>query len=568
MTPPDQSKATLSFGETRWTVHGPFNDLLFDERGLKLKQWLKSGQATLIKSGPGRLIYRVNLPGAAFYIKHFRSVKMFHFLHRIIKKDRARKEYESAKYLSKIGIATINPMAIGERRKYGVLVESFLISEAIPNGMTMHEFIERHILGGHVPLTARFRFQLTFELAKLAAKIHEAGIEHRDLHERNVIVQLDPEGNVKLFLLDLHEMVIHKSLDWECSRRELARLGRYFTLRTSCSDRMRFFRQYAKLRGFPVQKLIKLIADAENYTIETRADFWIRRDNRPQHKNPRVFEYNSAGVQALAIQDIPEETVRKLMEDPGAPFRDHVSHWWKRGRFTQVAEVKLPYVHKNQPLIYKQHFFKGWHESAAALVRRNQATRAWAFGGSLILRELPTPKPLAFIQIMKFGMPYTSYLLTECVENPMGLTQYLDVHLPNLEGKERTRVLRGVLHEAALLLRMMHDRRVTHRDLKTSNVLATPTADLARPKLWIIDLDGAKTWQRIPIHHRIQNLSRFFVSFYSSPWVSQADRMRFLRDYLGKAFENRVFRNWLWREIGHSAKAKIARNIRRGRAVA
>lgn len=183
------------------------------------------------------------------------------------------------------------------------------------------------------------------------------------------------------------------------------------------------------------------------------------------------------------------------------------------------------------------------------------------------MRELPTPRPLLLIHTYRCGMPYVSYLLTECVPNAHAITSYLDRHLPTLDKPERERVLRGVLEEAARLLRTMHDRRVTHRDLKATNVLASATDNLAKPRLWLIDLDGVQTWQRVPTRHRLQNLARFYVSFYTSPWIATTDRLRFLRAYLGRAFRNREQWKSIWREVKKIAERKIRRNLRKGRSV-
>src|SRR5690606_733935 len=121
--------------------------------------------------------------------------------------------------------------------------------------------------------------------------------------------------------------------------------------------------------------------------------------------------------------------------------------------------------------------------------------------------------------------------------------------------------------EAAMLLRRLHERRVTHRDLKASNILVSTTDDLARPKLWLIDLDGVQTWQTVPEKHRLQNLTRFYVSFHRSPWITLPDRLRFLRIYLGRNFRDRARWKQLWHRILDQAERKIRRNLRQGRSV-
>lgn len=553
--------------DTLWNLYGDLRERLFDRHGLRLEQWRRDGRATLVKAGAGRSIYRVRLPGLDLFVKHFRAGNLTSLLHQTIRRGRAEREFQLAHLLKEHGIETISPIALGERRRNGVLIESYLLTEAIPGGLTLYEVVERYVLTGRMPFAARLRFHFADELGKLAAKIHEAGIEHRDLHEKNIVVQQKPDGRYRFYLLDLHESRIVRPLGWARAARELARMGRYFTLRTSRSDRLRFFVSYGKARGFSRDRIAALAPAVEAATLESRADFWRRRDGRGLHKNPRFRRYHSPGRLALADRELPEQTVRLLMQDPDGPFQSSVVHWWKIGRATRVAEIELLAIRRGDTLIYKQYYFKGWHESAAALLRYNQATRAWQNGGALLMRELPTPRPLMLIHKLRFGLPVTSYLVTECVPGAQTITRYLDRRLPGLPANEQRRIVRGVLAQAARLLRTMHDRRVTHRDLKSSNVLVSQTDDLAAPQLWLIDLDGVQTWLRVPWRHRLQNLSRFYVSFHSSPWITLTDRLRFLRTYLAGSFRQR--RSWkdLWNSIAREAEKKIRRNLRKGRSV-
>lgn len=553
-------------GTTLWNLYGDVRDLLFDQQGLRLSEWTLSGRATLVKSGSGRAIYHVRLPGLDLYVKHFRSMTPVGRLHQLVRRGRAEKEFHLAHLLQERGVDTITPIALGERRERGALIESYLLTEAIPGGLTLFELIERCVLQGRLAFPPTLRFRFALELARLAATIHDAGIEHRDLHERNIIVQ--PVGDdYRFYLLDLHELKVHRRLRWSRARRELSRMGRYFTLRTSAADRWRFFQHYGKLRGIPRAKIRQLARDVETQTLESRADFWRRRDMRPAQKNPRIDLHKGAGARAWGLKELAGETVRSMMADPDAPFQDAVVKWWKIGRATRVSEVELPTIRRGDNLIYKQYYFKGWLESFAALFRDNQATRAWNNGAALLLRELPTPRPLLLIQKMRWGLPITSYLLTERISDPQTITRYLDRHLSQSVGAERKRILRGVLREAALLLRKLHDRRVTHRDLKASNVLASPTEDKAQPKLWLIDLDGVQTWQRVPERCRLQNLTRFNVSFHQNPWITRSDRLRFLKLYLARDFRDRARWKELWRQIYFRTQAKIERNTRHGRSV-
>lgn len=550
-----------------WEVFRDLRFQMFDANGFRLDHWKSTGQATVVKSGSGRTIYNVRLPDAHFYIKHFQAKTFGSFLHYSIREGRASRECHLAQFLMRCGINTIHPIALGERRRRGMLYESFLVTEAIPNGMTLFDLIERGDSAGNATRDQRLREHIAQELAKLIATIHQQGVEHRDLHERNIVIQPRDDREFNFFLLDLHELRVHKELPWASAVRELTRMGRYFTLRTSRADRLRFFKHYCRFRDLPKEKFRELALAVEAATDNSRADFWRRRDTRSAHKNPRINEYRSFGVRAFAQQDIPESVVRDLMADPDRPFDNPVIHWWKQGRGTRVAELQMPSIRPDASLIYKQHYFKGWHESFAALFHYNQANRAWYNGASLLLREIPTPKPLILIEKQIGGMPVTSYLVTERVPEGQPISQFLESRMPTLTQPERRQLLRELMRQAANLLRMMHDRRVTHNDLKASNILVQPGDHPTRPRLCLIDLDSVQTWQNVPPRRRLQNLTRFYVSFHHSRWISLTDRVRFLRLYYRSQFHRSDRWKDAWRVIEAGAKQKIERNLRQGRSV-
>lgn len=566
---PTASMRTLHLGQTRWRLRRDLDPVLFNERGIRLAEWVKEGLAQRIKHGSGRTIYRVRLPGLDLYVKHFRPVRIVTLLRQwfrqILGQGRAEKEFRYAQVLARHGVPTIDPIALGERRRRGALLESFLLTEAIPKGQTLFEWIERRIAPGGPGVEPAVRRLFAVELARLAAMLHEAGLEHRDLHERNIIVQSDDNDRFRFFLLDLHEVEPRRRMTLRHVERELARMGRYFTLRTSASDRLRFFLEYARLRGVPRPRARRLARRIERATIESRADFWLRRDTRTPLKNPRIRRSSGRGGDALVLRDLPAAATSELLDDPDRPFRDALVGWLKQGRATRVAEVRIPAIDPGRTFVYKQYYNKGWAHAVVALFRRNQAARAWHYGNQLLLRELPTPAPLLLVRRRRFGLPITSYLLTEMVPSARTIRGYIEERLENADDPQRRRIVRGVVEQAARLLRTLHERRVTHRDLKASNVLASPTDDPARPRLWLIDLDGVETWRAVPPSRRFQNLARFAVSFDKSPFLTRTDRLRFLRLYLGREFRSPGVWKSMWRSVRAEAERKIRRNLLKGR---
>lgn len=143
---------------------------------------------------------------------------------------------------------------------------------------------------------------------------------------------------------------------------------------------------------------------------------------------------------------------------------------------------------------------------------------------------------------IRHGCPAEGYLLTELVPAPRELAPAAAIPL-------------------ARVLRSMHDRGVSHRDLKAANILLENGID---PSL--IDLVGVRLGSSVKFPQRAKELARINASFLTM--ISHAARLRFLLAYLN-AGECR-FADWKawWRAIRSATEAKLAKNRRSGRPLA
>jgi hypothetical protein len=180
----------------------------------------------------------------------------------------------------------------------------------------------------------------------------------------------------------------------------------------------------------------------------------------------------------------------------------------------------------------------------------------------------------------RHGLAYEGYLLTEKIPNYRELAFYVK-DLEALPAPQGRALLRDLIDRAAFLVRALHARHLSHRDLKAANILVQKAPDLGRDQnqvslpgtqlfgpLWLIDLVGVQRHRRLPKQRRIQNLTRLHVSFLRWPLLTWTDRLRFLRIYLGWGLTGKQgWKEW-WRAIARETQAKVERNARRGRPLA
>jgi serine/threonine protein kinase len=115
---------------------------------------------------------------------------------------------------------------------------------------------------------------------------------------------------------------------------------------------------------------------------------------------------------------------------------------------------------------------------------------------------------------------------------------------------------------------MMHDRGVSHRDLKAPNVMlqgASTNPGTATPVL--IDLVGVRaSAESVPFARRTRELARLNASFLAMPHVTRGERLRFLRAYLRAGARQSDWKKW-WKAVSEATAAKVAKNRRTGRVL-
>ena len=108
-----------------------------------------------------------------------------------------RREWDNIFRLASLGIATMRPVAVGERKWLLFERRSFLITERIPDAMPMDDFLRERYAGpvSSVPVDAlRAKRALLWDVGYLVRRLHGAGLTHMDLYLNHVFVRETPVG--------------------------------------------------------------------------------------------------------------------------------------------------------------------------------------------------------------------------------------------------------------------------------------------------------------------------------------------------------------------------------------
>jgi tRNA A-37 threonylcarbamoyl transferase component Bud32 len=283
------------FGDVGWWSRDGWGDLLLGAEGLRLDDWREQGRLTTIKSGPHRVVYRVDLPQGTIYVKHFLVPDWRAMLRQWVRRGKGRNEGKSTQHLASIGVPTITPVALGERRQRKFLFENYLVTLAISSATPLDEFVERHLPNRPEPVRSQIRHKLAEAMAVMTARLHEARLLHQDFHPGNIMVRLAADNTPELFMIDLDALRKSRGVSWKLARQNLALLDHFFWLRSSRTDRYRFLKTYLRNRSEKPPQVRNFARRIEESTRLWAERLWRRWGRRCRSSN-KYFETHVGAI--------------------------------------------------------------------------------------------------------------------------------------------------------------------------------------------------------------------------------------------------------------------------------
>jgi hypothetical protein len=227
----DRNGGTAS-GRIRWWLDGERSPLL--GKLIEAPDRVLQGPGSVARARVGRKrFFRVAADGEgpALYVKVFALAPGWPRLRYLLRASKARREARVARRVRALGFAAVGPVAVGEERRYGLLLRSF---SAIPEhpGRDLRELLPDPTLK-----RAR-RLRLLRAFAELARRLHDAGVDQDDFSPNNFLADDDDA----ICLIDFERCRVGRPLG---KRRHalLAKLHRH-DLGISRTDRLRFLGWY------------------------------------------------------------------------------------------------------------------------------------------------------------------------------------------------------------------------------------------------------------------------------------------------------------------------------------
>lgn len=229
-------------GFSRWLVNADFGRPEFLRRLAVPNELMAPPAEPVQRDATPRVTYLVRtkvpeLPATPLIIKRYHSKNLLQSLKDLFRPSRARRAFVKAFLLQQYSIPTATPIAAGETRCCRWLKESYLISEEILQAKTLWEL--RNVAASRHQARILMR-----ALAKMLARLHDAGFSHSDPNIANFLVCGHPYPSPQLLMIDLDGIKQCRRVSPRVAAKHLYRLVRHLTP----EERLWFVAQYCRSR--------------------------------------------------------------------------------------------------------------------------------------------------------------------------------------------------------------------------------------------------------------------------------------------------------------------------------
>ncbi|MEA2059629.1 MAG: lipopolysaccharide core heptose(I) kinase RfaP [Thermodesulfobacteriota bacterium] len=228
-----------------WKAYWKINENDFGE--------LFNVKGEIFSSSQGRKTLRFKFKDKYYFGKFHTGVGWGKIIKNIVQFRRppvlgAENEWKALEKLDRIGIDTMQAVGYGRLGWNPASYQSFVITHELKDTITLENFCRDW---ADNPPSPELKRSLIREIAKIARKIHENGINHRDFYLCHFLLDIskgldavDPK-NIRLFLVDLHRAQIRSKTPFRWRAKDV--FGLLFSsmdLGLTQRDMMRFARVY------------------------------------------------------------------------------------------------------------------------------------------------------------------------------------------------------------------------------------------------------------------------------------------------------------------------------------
>lgn len=491
----------------------------------------------------------------AFYLKREWSPKPAMLLRDALARglrpplSRSRREYRNLVALGRAGVATAEPVAVGEERSGLSYRRALLVVREVPEAVNLDTYLAGfpRLAGARAELAAKRA--MVREIATMVRRMHDAGLVFRDLWAKHVLVSPSmPHGSCRPTLIDAQRARRFPQMMPQARWHDLAALA-VTTEQPACtlSDRLRFLLAYARQSRLTpgVKLMLRRVAERSRRLRGKGAD--PQSSLRPSSQTVDVAALDQRRFHHIDRRKIFVNTrflgeLRRLglgTFDQVMSYQGGESYRDVPGRLT--VRIALAGSDGRPAAVYlKRHQEVDLGQWLLGLVRLRKArTRAETECRNVFLLAhsgMASMAPVALGQKPRWTRRQQSFLMTEEIPGGRPADDYLKEEFAAARGGEALLRKRRLVAEIARLARKFHGSGFHHRDFYLCHVFVRELDGAAGETGWalhLIDLQRVRRPGpgRVGRRWLVKDLSQMN---YSAPAgvVTRTDKVRFLREYL------------------------------------
>lgn len=152
-------------------------------------------------------VSRITIGGKTFVLKKYKVPNAINQVaYSFFRKSKARRSFEYAERLLKLGIETAKPVAYIEEIEGGLFRTSYFLSECL----------EYPTIGTVDFLYKPENSQITADFIDFTAMMHAKKVFHKDYNASNIFYYLNANGKYSFALVDINRMSFGKGTLWSC----------------------------------------------------------------------------------------------------------------------------------------------------------------------------------------------------------------------------------------------------------------------------------------------------------------------------------------------------------------
>ncbi|MFH1228569.1 MAG: lipopolysaccharide kinase InaA family protein [Planctomycetota bacterium] len=508
-----------------------------------------------LKDNNARTLFSVSLPGQTeLFIKRYKIDSLPRMLRNLVS-SKAVNELRISNYLITKNCPTVYPIAVVQKKKWGMPIDTFLIMKKLPDMPTLGGYIEN--------LNSRNEInEIVFLSGNLIRNIHSINLFHRDLHMGNILIHAGVEPK-QLYIIDLHRASVLPGLSREQQIFNLAQFSYSMLGLLPSTNIMRFLKVYSSLDSRKI-KLKALAYIVYERLVNIRHKHWQARNKRCFRNSSRYMAVKD-GRKTFYVNRSYSGMADKLIdvlsgsELSGKVLKETAGH---RLSVCNIVELADNFYIKE----YRNYSFLG---KVKSLLGYCPAKNNWIAADGLTIRGVLTADPVAFMIEKEsfYDWVNTARIITKGIKgipsNQYVIDNFSSSYAPAINHRaskmNKNNELKGYvsseplwrqlfirkkefIKDFALAVRRLHHKGVFHCDLKANNVIVKETADSVNynrenptnPRFpnwefYFIDLDRVKFRQVLPWRERIKNLAQLNAAMPAV--MTKSDRIRFFRYY-------------------------------------